>query len=189
MFKSINLKKIVIKSLVGGLVAGSVLGQIGISKAVAIESDSSSNGAFGLELHYRDSAFQCGSNTTQANIKVNVYDQSNNLLTTMSKGDRYLTNSVDSVGDLRFRYKIYNLSCLSSEPLYSSLGSELLDSQDTLPDIAGFSGQTSVQQMLSNLDSYEELYLVELGTDDTSSSAYDLQDVVMVVDNDPLLPD
>ena len=38
---------------------------------------------------------------------------------------------------------------------------------------------------MSGLDSYEELYLVELGTSDENSTAYDLQDVVLVVDNNP----
>ena len=171
------------------MTAGSIFGQLGLQSALAVDTDSSSNGNFGLELHYRGSAFQCGSNPTQADIKVNVYDRSNNLLTTMSKGDRYLTTSIDSVGDLSFRYRVYNLSCVDSTRLYRSLGSELLSSQDTLPDLAGFSGQSSVREMLANLDSYEELYLVELGTSDINSSAYDLQDVVFVVDNDPLLPD
>lgn len=188
MSKSIILKKLIDRSLIGILLAGGISTQLD-NKALATDNADSSNGIFGLELHYRDSAFQCGSNTAQADIKVNVYDQNDNLLTTMSKGDRYLTHSIDSVGELKFKYKIYNLSCLSSTPLYSSLGTELLDSQDTLPDIAGFSGQTSVQQMLANLDSYEELYLIELGTNDITSSAYDLQDVVFVVDNNPLFPD
>ena len=46
--------------------------------------------------------------------------------------------------------------------------------------------QASIEEMLVGLNSYEELFLTELGTSDTSSSAYDLQDVVLVVDNNPL---
>ena len=41
--------------------------------------------------------------------------------------------------------------------------------------------------MVNSLNSYEELFLVELGTSNTSSSYYDLQDVVLVVDNNPVL--
>ena len=189
MFKQINLKKLAVKSLVGILVAGGMFSQLETKKAAATDNTNSSNGVFGLELHYRDSAFQCGSNSTQADIKVRVYDRDNNLLTTMSKEDKYRSTSFDSISDFRFRYEIYDLSCVDSRYLYRASGTELLDSQDTLPDLAGFSGQTSVQQMLSNLNSYEELYLVELGTNDRTSSAYDLQDVILVVNNNPVLAD
>lgn len=152
---------------------------------VAISSTGSSNGNFGLELHYLNSAFQCGSDSTQADIKVYVYDQDDNLLTTMSKGDTYLSTEIDSVHNLAFEYKIYNLSCISEGSWWSAADTQLLGSNDTVPDFNGFSGQDSIQQMLSGLDSYEELYLAELGTSNTSSSAYDLQDVVLIVDNDP----
>ena len=188
MSKFAAFKKLTSKTLVGILLTGGMFTQLETKQAAAVD-DTSSNGVFGLELYYRDSALQCGSNATLANIEVNVYDQSDNLLTTISKGERFITAAVDSVGDLKFRYKIYNLSCLNDIPLYRALGTQLLDSEDDLPDLAGFEGQTSVQTMLSNLDSYEELYLVELGTNVVTSSAYDLQDVVFVVDNNPSFPD
>ena len=189
MFELVSYKKLIIKSLVGSLLAGSVFGQLGLKTAVAADVNSPSNGVFGLELSYYNSAFQCGEDTTQANIKVRVYDQNDNLLTTMSKGDRYLSTSIDSVDELRFAYEIYNLSCVNSSYVYNSFSAELLDSEDTIPNLLGFDSQAYVAEMLSTLESYEELYLVELGTSNTASPAYDLQDVVLVVDNNPLLPD
>lgn len=140
---------------------------------------------FGFELYYHDSAFQCGSDTTQADIKINIYDKSNNLLTTMSKGDRYRIKKFDSASDLTFTYNVYNLSCINNGSLRPELDSMLLGSNDAIPNIDGFSEQSSIADMLSSLTSYEELYLVELGTSNISSSAYDLQDVVLVVDNNP----
>ena len=141
--------------------------------------------AYGIQLRYLDSAFQCGANSTQADIKVNVYDQNNNLLTTMSKGDSYGTNDFDSINELKFDYDIYNLSCITPGTTYTAKGTELLGSNDTVPNVGGYSGQASISQMLEGLNSYEELYLAELGTSNKWSSAYDLQDVVLVVDNDP----
>lgn len=145
-----------------------------------------SNDAPGLELRYLDSAFQCGSNPTQADIKVQVYDLNNILLTTLSKGDTYKSSNINSVADLRFKYKINNLSCLSSTPVYLAKGVKLLGHKDTVPSVGGFEDQASIKEMLASLNKYKELYLVELGTNDRNSSAYDLQDVVLVIDNNPI---
>lgn len=144
-----------------------------------------SHDVFGLELHYRDSAFQCGSDSTQANIKIDVYDENNNLLTTLSKGDRYLSTDFDSVNDLSFVYKVYDVSCISNGASVTPEDTMLLGATDTVPELDGFSSQASIEEMLTGLNTYEELFLVELGTSDTSNSAYDLQDTVLVVDNNP----
>lgn len=171
-----------VKMLIGIFLAGSLVNFWGTEKVVALSGDD----VFGLELYYRDSAFQCGSDTTQADIKVDVYDHNNNLLTTMSKGDRYTSVDFDSVNDLSFVYTVYNLSCIGNGSSVAAEDTMLLGANDTVPSIDGFSGQASIQEMLVGLNSYEELFLTELGTSDTSSSAYDLQDVVLVVDNNPL---
>ena len=156
--------------------------------SVDLVSAGSTNGdADGIELYYYESAFQCGANSTQANIKVNVYDQNDNLLTTMSKGDTYKTADVDSVEDLSFDYDIYNLSCISDGTNLSAKGTKILAPGDTIPNIGGFSGQASISQMLEGLNDYEELYLAELGSSNPNSSAYDMQDVVLIVNNDPVI--
>lgn len=178
MLKFINLKKLTAKALIGVLVAGSLVAQSG-KKAVA------SNGVQGIELRYADSALQCGSDSTQADIKVEVSDENGKLLTTMSKGDTFTSAEIDSINDLRLNYRIYNLDCLTEGSSRAVQDTKLLGSNDTIPNLSGFSGQNSVSQIHSSLDSYEELYLVELGTSNTSSAAYDLQDVVLVVDNNP----
>ena len=181
MLKFINLKKLTAKTLIGILMIGGLVTQTGTKKAVA------SNGAQGLELRHLDSAFQCGSNNTQANIKVNVYDKNNNLLTIMSKGDTYQTADWDSISDLKFDYNIYNLSCISEGANWDSKATKLLSSGDTVPKVGGYQGQASITQMLSGLNSYEELFLAELGSSNPTSSSYDLQDVVMVVNNNPVI--
>ena len=185
MLKFINLKKLTAKTLIGILMIGGLVTPSGTKKAVA------SNGVQGLELRYEESAFQCGSDTRQADIRVEVRDKSNNdLLTTLSKGDTFTSDDYDSINDLNFIYKIYNFShCgMSNGTTRSVGGSMLLGADDAVPTLAGFSGQSSVGQIHSGLDSYEELLLVELGTSNTSSSSYDLQDVVLVVDNNPVVP-
>ncbi|MEM9274234.1 MAG: hypothetical protein AAGA80_14910 [Cyanobacteria bacterium P01_F01_bin.143] len=171
------------------LFCAAILGNLATFSTATNVFANSNQDNFGLELHYRDSAFQCGSDSTQADIKVNVYDKNNNLLKTLSKGDTHRINNLDSASDLKFTYNIHNLTCIGEGSLRSERDSLLLGSNDATPDIDGFSGQASIAEMLVGLDTYEELYLVELGTSNTYSSAYDLQDVVIVVDNDPLSPD
>ena len=188
MFKSINSQKLVIKYFISSLVAGSVFGQLGLSSAAATDIDNSSNGVFGLELHYRDSAFSCSG--SDADIKVKVYDKDERLLATMSEGERYTTRNFDSANDLVFKYHFSNFTaahCKSPDILYSAVESRLLDSQDSIPTLGTYDGQASISTMLTGLDSYEELYLVELWS--TSGTPYDLQDVVLVVNNNPLFAD
>ena len=181
MVNLINPKQSLVKTFIGICLAGSFITFGGTEKVVA----SSGDNVFGLELHYRDSAFQCDEDPTQADIKVDVYDQNNTLLTTLSKGDRYTSADFDSINDLTFVYNVYNLSCISNGSSVVAEDTMLLGANDTVPSIDGFSGQASIEEMLVGLNSYEELFLTELGTSDTSSSAYDLQDVVLVVDNNP----
>jgi hypothetical protein len=187
MSKSNIFKQLTAKSLVGILLAGGISTQLD-NQALATDNANSSNGIFGLELYYRDSAFSC-SNTT-ADIKVKVYDLNNNLLTTMSKGEKYTTTDFDSANDLVFKYHFSNFTtahCKRPDRLYSAVESRLLGSQDSVPTLGTYAGQASISSMLAGLDSYKELYLVELWS--TSGTPYDLQDIVLVVDNNPAFPD
>lgn len=180
MLNTINLKKLTAKTLIGILMVGGFVAQSSNKQAVA------SNGIYGLELHYRDSAIQCNSGP-QGNVKVEVYNQTNDtLLTTLSKGERFATTEVDSVNDLFLRYKVYGIEpCLDDGSYRASQDKKILQFDSAIPTVQGFNGQASITQMLEGLDSYEELYLVELGNSSTSSPGYDLQDVVIVVDNNP----
>ena len=186
MLKFNIFKRAANKTIIGVLITGSLFALFGSSKAIASDNSNSKKDVFGLELSYRDSALQCGKNGPKITVEVDVYDKRNNLITTMSKGDKYMSNAVDSVSDLRFKYNLKNTDCAG---LYLAKDSKILGSGDSLPDIAGFSGQSSVKQILAGLNAYEELFLVELGTKDKKSSAYDLQDVIFVVNNNPVLPD
>ena len=217
MLNSINLKNLTAKAIIGILIVGGLVTQSD-KKAVA------ANGVQGIELRYFDSALQCGSDTTQADIKVKVYDAADDtLLTTLSKEETYTTSEYDSIEDFKLEYIINGLSCYEEGENKAVDGSELLSKTDTVPEVGGFEGQASITEMLANLNSYEQLHLVELGgagqyvdvrqkTDErwvdwgflglghyedvyetvsVLNTGYDLQDVVLVVDNNPesLVPD
>jgi len=135
-----------------------------------------------IELLYLASQIQCGANGDFLNIQVDVYKGAE-LVQTMNVDDRALV-PVTSVNELSFNYSIINntTECTSLEtPDELSLDAE----KSTLPDMVGFSEQTSVKALLDDLDDYEELLLVELGTANESTSAYDMQDVVFRIDNQP----
>jgi hypothetical protein len=89
---------------------------------------------------------------------------------------------VNSVNDLTFKYSIVNNTTQCSLSLPSQ---EVLGSKDSVPNISGAYEQQSIQTMLNGLNDYEELVLVELGTTNKTSSAFDLQDVVLKVNNNP----
>ena len=136
-----------------------------------------------IELLYLASQIQCGANEGLLNIQVDVYHEQQ-LIKTMSVNDKLLID-VPSVNDLEFEYKAVgdNAKCALETPTEMAL-----DSKTTLPDIDGVYEQDSVQTLLSNSGKYEELFLVELGTTNEKSAAFDMQDVVFRVDNDPTPP-
>jgi hypothetical protein len=135
-----------------------------------------------IELLYFASQIQCGAGGSFLNIQVDVYHQQQ-LVKTMNVNDKALI-SVDSVKDLNFQYKVINntTKCRLQTPTEM-----VLAPNGTLPGMAGFAKQDSVQTLLSGLKSYEELFLVELGTTNRNSTAFDMQDVVFKVDNDPTI--
>ena len=136
-----------------------------------------------IELLYLASQIQCSAGEGLLNIQVDVYHEQQ-LIKTMSVNDRVLID-VASVNNLEFEYKAVgnNANCALKTPTEMAL-----NRQDTLPDMDGVYEQDSVQTLLSNLDEYEELFLVELGATNKESKAFDMQDVVFKVDNNPELP-
>lgn len=135
-----------------------------------------------IELLYLASQIQCGAGGSFLNIQVDVYHQEQ-LVKTMKVNERALI-PVGSVNDLDFRYTIINNNtrCSLRTPTEMALtpGSQI-------PSMAGVYEQDSVQTLLSGLNNYEELFLVELGTTDRNSPAFDLQDVIFKVDNNPTI--
>jgi hypothetical protein len=132
-----------------------------------------------IELIYLASQIQCGAGNPLINVKVDVY-HNQELVQTMSLEDRVLL-PVDSVQDLTFQYTFVDSDCTPATPTEMVLGS-----QDSVPDVPGAYDQQSIQEMMNDLNEYEELFLVELGTTNHSSSAFDLQDVVLIVNNNPV---
>ena len=134
-----------------------------------------------IELLYFASQIQCGAGGAALTIQVDVY-HNQELVKTMMVDDSVLV-PVESVNDLNFEYSIVNntTNCNSLK-----LPSELvLAPEDQAPDLAGFDQQDSVSTLLSSLDEYEELFLVELGSTNQASTAFDMQDVIFKVDNNP----
>jgi hypothetical protein len=89
---------------------------------------------------------------------------------------------VKSVNDLTFKYSVVNntTKCALQTPSEMSLAPT-----DKIPSLPGVYEQDSVETLLSGLNNYEELFLVELGTTNRNSTAFDMQDVVFKVDNNP----
>jgi hypothetical protein len=137
-----------------------------------------------IELLYLASQIQCGAGGSFLNIQVDVYHQQQ-LVKTMNVNERALI-PVDSVKDLKLEYKIINNTTRCTT--LSTPTETALTSNSQLPSMAGFSKQVSAQTLLSGLNDYEELLLVELGTTNTDSSAFDMQDVIFKVDNNPTPP-
>ncbi|MDJ0577838.1 MAG: hypothetical protein QNJ65_22090 [Xenococcaceae cyanobacterium MO_234.B1] len=82
------------------------------------------------------------------------------------------------------QYNFLNATCSPVTPT-----GILLNPEEPVPNTSGVYDQQSIQQMLNGLNDYEELFLVELGTTNQSSSAFDLQDVVLLVNNNPVFAD
>jgi hypothetical protein len=135
-----------------------------------------------IELLYFASQIQCGAGGSLLNIQVDVYQQQQ-LVKTMNVNEKALI-PVNSVDELNFKYKIINNNTRCSLQTPSEMP---LKPGDLLPTMAGVYEQDSVQTLLNGLNNYEELFLVELGTTNRSSAAFDLQDVVFKVDNDPTI--
>ena len=131
-----------------------------------------------IKLTYFNSQFQCGEGSSLINITVDVF-QNQQFVQTLSLNDGiYL--SINSFDDLSFEYNFVDAECSPTTPTEMVLAPD-----DTVPSLPGAYEQDSIQEMLNELQMYEELFLVELGTTDTTDSAYDLQDVVMVINNNP----
>ncbi|MEL6909262.1 MAG: hypothetical protein AAFR62_18810 [Cyanobacteria bacterium J06629_2] len=136
-----------------------------------------------IELLFLASQIQCSADTGLLNIEVDVYHQQE-LVQTMSLNDSTLID-VASVNDLDFEYRAVgnNATCSLATPTETALKPGAV-----LPDMDGVYEQDSVQTLLGGLDEYEELFLVELGSTNSNSAAFDMQDVVFKVDNNPSLP-
>lgn len=133
-----------------------------------------------IELLYFASQIQCSADSSLLNIEVDVYHQQQ-LVQTMSLNEQ-ATIDVTSIDDLDFKYRAVgdNAICSLTAPTEKTL-----EFGATLPDLDGVYNQSSIQNLLSNVDKYEELFLVELGTTDLNDEAFDMQDVVFKVDTNP----
>lgn len=135
-----------------------------------------------IEFLYLASQIQCGAGGDFLNIKVDIY-QNQELIETVSVNDKVLL-PVDSINEVEFKYSLANgtAACNLANP--SQL---VLSANDQVPDIAGVYQQASIQEMLDGLNTYEELFLAELGTTNELSVAFDLQDIVGIVNNNPTI--
>ncbi len=131
-----------------------------------------------IELTYFASQIQCGKGSSMINVQVDVY-RNQQFVQTLSLNDSvYLP--INSFEELTFQYNFVDSECNPTTPTEMVLAPE-----DKVPNLPGAYDQDSIQKMLNNLNEYEKLFLVELGTTNSDSSAYDLQDVVFVINNNP----
>jgi len=133
-----------------------------------------------IEFLYLASQIQCGAAGDFLNIKVDIY-HNQELIETVSVNEKVLL-PVDSINEVEFKYSAVNNTANCSLFAPSQL---ILSANDQVPNIPGVYEQQSIQDLLDGLKDYEELFLVELGTDDQFSPAFDLQDVVSIVNNNP----
>lgn len=132
-----------------------------------------------IELTFTNSEIQCGG--TSLEILANVYHNGTLVKEGLSVGSSIFVRSLDG---LSMTYEAANID----ETPCSSLASptELhLTQDDPIPDLPGAYDQASIATLVSQLAEYEDLYLVELGTTNSSSWAYDLQDAVFIVNTNP----
>ena len=135
-----------------------------------------------LEITYFASQIQCGSGSSLIDVQVNVY-HNQQFVQTLSLNDTvYLP--INSFEELTFQYNFVDSGCSPTTPTEMVLAPE-----DTVPNLPGAYDQDSIRAMLNGLNEYEELFLAELGTTNPDSSAYDLQDVVLVINNNPTIRD
>ena len=132
-----------------------------------------------VEILFLASAFQCGSGAEMASFKVHT-----NHGQEITLGEKTYVE-VDSVEDIQLGYSVIaNGSCaLEGIPGISvSYGEEL-------PANQGVYQQPSLQTLIQEnvTGEYLSLILFELGTTNTESSAYDLQDIVLLVNTNPTI--
>lgn len=132
-----------------------------------------------VELTYQASQIQCGSNGELLNVLVDVYHNGELVKGDLTVNDSVMVPDFDGV-ELDYKLAQDADSCGLSTP--SSL---LLGQNDQAPNLPGAFSQDAIASLVADLEEYEELFLVELGTTNTSSAAYDLQDVVVVVNSNP----
>ena len=134
---------------------------------------------FLIEIAFIASQFQCSSDAELASFKVYTNGGQEIRL-----GEKTLV-AVESIEDLQFGYEaIANGDCsLVGIPGISvSYGEEL-------PANQGVYQQPSLQSLIQEnvTNEYLSLVLFEVGTSDTESAAFDLQDLVLLVNTNPTL--
>ena len=133
-----------------------------------------------IELIYLLSDFQCSASAPKAIISTDVYRHGTLVASNLGVGDKVMLEDMNGV---TFSYSLQHGGCEVS-PL-----SQTFNKTDSIPDLPGAYSQTSLQNHLNGLKNYEQLYAVEIGTHNENSSYYDLQDIVFIINNNPLLPD
>ena len=133
-----------------------------------------------IEILFLTSQFQCGSEAAQATFKARINDKP------IYVGETVRLN-VENLQDLYFEYE--QLETFEDEPIcalpFNTEGVVpiLIQYGEQLPTNDGIYNQPSLQTLIQEqvTNEYLNLVLYEVGTTDTNSSAYDLQDLVFVI--------
>lgn len=158
--------------LISKLLAASTTSLISV---IALQASASAT----IELTFKATEYQCGSNAPKMTIVADVYHNETLIADNLAVGQSILVPSLEG---LTMTYQGVNAGCGFATP------TELhLTHSDPLPTLPGAYDQASIAALMEGLNDYEDLYLVELGTTNTQSFAYDLQDAVFIVNNNPVL--
>ena len=130
-----------------------------------------------VEIIFLASAFQCGSSAPQTQFEI----YTNNNVALEVGESTYV--SVDSIEDLQFGYSVISDGdCALHNIVPISIGYD-----ESLPTNEGVYQQPSLLSIIEEnvTNEYLSLVLYELGTTNTESSSYDLQDIVILVNTNP----
>lgn len=104
----------------------------------------------------------------------------------LSVGDSIFVPSVEG---LSMTYEATNGGCLTTPKQWHLTNNLISYYLPWLLSKSGAYGQDSVASIVDGLADYEDLYLVELGSTNSKSSYFDLQDAIFIVNNNPTFAD
>ena len=130
-----------------------------------------------VEIIFIASAFQCGGSAPQAQFEV----YANNDVA-LEVGEKTYVH-VESIEDLQFGYSVIS----DGDCALHNIPGIIVNYGDVLPDNIGAFDQPSLIQIIDEnvTNEYLSVVLWELGTTNTESSAYDLQDIVIQINTNP----
>ena len=138
-----------------------------------------------IEVLFLISQFQCGESAPQATFQVEIVEKGQSY--TLKEGETTLINGINDFSEVDelIYHKVADASCALDTPPDDNF--ELLKYESPLPTLPAAYNQKSLEDIKNNhlTDEYYQVQLLELGTTNTESKVFDLQDIVLRIDTDP----